>query len=132
MGFRINPYQQGTSVFSMSSSEFFQLFHLGFKSFGISVSHPAFLLHNSCSIDGFTIPSGSNMELTQLKSTLFVHGNVFKTALTLSKLDFVSQMIPNAFWVKSSLKSRSTILGDILLVGKDLKIKLLFDIHLVE
>ena len=72
------------------------------------------------------------MELTQLKSTLFVHGNVFKTALTFSKLDFVSQMIPNAFWVKSSLKSRSTILGDILLVGKDLKIKLLFDIHLVE
>ena len=90
------------SIFSISSSEFFQLSHLCFKSFGISVSHPVFLFHDSCiislasSTDGFTSPSRSNMELTHLKSLLFVLENIFETALVFSKSDFVSQMIPNA------------------------------------
>ena len=86
------------------------------------MSHPVFLFHNSCiinlasSTDGFPIPSGSNMDLTQLKSSIFVHGNVFETALTFSKSGFVSQMIPNALSIRSSLKPRSTILEDISLL----------------
>ena len=102
--------------FSILSSEFFKLPLLCFKSFGIFVSHPVFLFHNcfiislASSTDGFTIPSRSNMELTQPKNPFFVHGNVFETALTFGKLDFLSQMIPNALSLGSLLKSRSTIL----------------------
>ena len=63
--------------------------------------------------------------------SIFVHGNVFETAFTFGKLDFLSQMIPNALSLGSLLKSRSTILWDISLDGRDLKIKP-FDIHLVK